>query len=81
MLWPACPGGGEAEPGNAGSRSNLELVGVGGEAFFENLSDTATLGKGLLQQSIMKQLSEMILTCSHFFIGGGFERIHFFSVK
>lgn len=40
-------------------------------AFSEDLSVTALLGEGLVQQSSMKQLSEMILTCAYFFIWSG----------
>lgn len=47
------------------------------EAFFRNLSAMHVPGEGLPPRSLMKQLSEMTLACSYFFIGGEFECIHF----
>jgi hypothetical protein len=54
----------------------MNTEGVGDKSFSENLSVIALVRKGLVQLSLMKQLSETILACSYFFIQGGFEHIH-----
>lgn len=48
-----------------------------GKPFSKDLSLMALTGQELLQWSLVKQLSEVIIACIYFFIQGAFEHIYF----
>lgn len=50
-------------------------------AVSKNLNDIALLDEGLIRPFLMKQVSEVILACSFFFIEDGFERMYFIWVE